>query len=80
MFQFILIVAGGDGVDVVNSHDMQYLICQFSISPVYFKVSNDRILDPAAGSGNLICSAINVFNVSASALKANDINKKLNIK
>lgn len=36
-----------------------------------------KICDPAAGSGNLICSAINVFNVSASALKANDINKKL---
>lgn len=38
---------------------------------------NKKICDPAAGSGNLICSAINVFNVDASCLKANDINKKL---
>ena len=36
-----------------------------------------KICDPAAGSGNLICSAIGVFNVDASRLKANDINKKL---
>lgn len=36
-----------------------------------------KICDPAAGSGNLICSAINVFNVDASSLKANDVNEKL---
>ncbi len=38
---------------------------------------NSKICDPAAGSGNLICSAIPSFNVSASTLKANDVNKKL---
>lgn len=36
-----------------------------------------KICDPAAGSGNLICAAINAFHVDASALKANDINQKL---
>lgn len=36
-----------------------------------------KICDPAAGSGNLICSAINVFNIDASSLKANDVNEQL---
>lgn len=56
MFQFILIVAGGDSVDVVNSHDMQYLICQFSISPVNFKVSNGRISKKAVCSLLFVCN------------------------
>lgn len=38
---------------------------------------NKKICDPAAGSGSLICSAIKVFNIDATRLKANDINKKL---
>ncbi len=36
-----------------------------------------KICDPAAGSGNLICSAINVFHVDAARLKANDVNDRL---
>lgn len=36
-----------------------------------------KICDPAAGSGNLICSSINIFNVEPNQLKANDINPKL---
>ena len=36
-----------------------------------------KICDPAAGSGNLICSAINAFQAPASSLKVNDINPKL---
>ena len=36
-----------------------------------------KICDPAAGSGNLISSAIDVFNLSANQILANDCNPKL---
>lgn len=36
-----------------------------------------QICDPAAGSGNLISSAINVFGINADQIVANDINPKL---
>jgi type I restriction-modification system DNA methylase subunit len=36
-----------------------------------------RICDPAAGSGSLICSSINVFNAKPNQLQANDCNPKL---
>lgn len=36
-----------------------------------------KICDPAAGSGNLITSAISIFGVAANQLIANDINPKL---
>lgn len=39
--------------------------------------ANDCVCDPAAGSGNLISSAIDVFNVEPHQIKANDINKQL---
>ena len=54
-----------------------------SLASVLAKMSNgvlstgQKICDPAAGSGNLICSAINVFNVKSNDIKVNDINKKL---
>ena len=54
-----------------------------SLASVLAKMSNGalpvgkKICDPAAGSGNLICSAINVFNVKSNEIKVNDINKKL---
>lgn len=38
---------------------------------------NKKICDPAAGSGNLISSAISIFNLSANQIIANDSNKKL---
>lgn len=38
---------------------------------------NDYICDPAAGSGNLISAAIDVFQVEPYQIKANDINKQL---
>ena len=38
---------------------------------------DDFICDPAAGSGNLITSAIDVFNISPRQIKANDSNEKL---
>ena len=41
-------------------------------------ISNGKqICDPAAGSGNLISSAINVFGIKANQIVANDINPKL---
>ena len=41
-------------------------------------ISDDEyICDPAAGSGNLISSAIEIFNVLPKQIKANDINEKL---
>lgn len=36
-----------------------------------------QICDPAAGSGNLISSAINIFRIDADQIVANDINPKL---
>ncbi len=36
-----------------------------------------KICDPAAGSGSLLCSAIDVFHVQPEQLMANDENKKL---
>ena len=39
--------------------------------------AEDYICDPAAGSGNLISAAIEVFNVAPSQIKANDINEQL---
>ncbi len=39
---------------------------------------NDIVMDPAAGSGSLLCAAINVYdNIQPSQLMANDINRKL---
>ena len=38
---------------------------------------NEKLCDPAAGSGNLISSAIGVFNISSSQIVVNDINSKL---
>lgn len=38
---------------------------------------NDKLCDPAAGSGNLISSAISEFNLSPNQIIANDINKQL---
>ena len=38
---------------------------------------DEYICDPAAGSGNLISSAIEIFNVLPKQVKANDINEKL---
>ena len=38
---------------------------------------DEYICDPAAGSGNLLSSAIEVFNVLPKQIKANDINEKL---
>ena len=40
-------------------------------------IGGDRICDPAAGSGNLISSAISVFNLSPNQIIANDWNPKL---
>ena len=40
-------------------------------------LEDDRICDPAAGSGNLISSAINVFNLSPNQIIVNDWNPKL---
>ena len=54
-----------------------------SLAAVLAKVSNGalangkKICDPAAGSGNLICSSINIFNAEPNQLIANDINPKL---
>lgn len=40
--------------------------------------AEQKIMDPAAGSGNLLCAAVNVFeNIQPSQLIANDINKNL---
>ena len=39
--------------------------------------SGEYICDPAAGSGNLISSAIEVFSVAPNQVKANDINERL---
>jgi Type I restriction-modification system methyltransferase subunit len=39
--------------------------------------SDECICDPAAGSGNLISSAIEIFNVAPKQIKANDINERL---
>lgn len=39
--------------------------------------TNNYICDPAAGSGNLIKSAIEIYNVEPNRIKVNDINKKL---
>ena len=38
---------------------------------------NKKLCDPAAGSGNLLSSAIEIFNLQASQIIANDINPKL---
>lgn len=38
---------------------------------------NKKICDPAAGSGNLLSSAIEIFNLQANQIIANDINPKL---
>ena len=38
---------------------------------------NDYICDPAAGSGNLLSAAIDIFRVEPYQIKANDINKQL---
>lgn len=54
-----------------------------SLAAVLAKISNGplsagkKICDPAAGSGNLICSSINIFNAEPNQLIANDINPKL---
>lgn len=41
-------------------------------------ISNGKtIFDPAAGSGNLISSAINVFGVKGNQIMANDVNSRL---
>lgn len=54
-----------------------------SLAAVLAKMSNGalangkKICDPAAGSGNLICSSINIFNAEPNQLIANDINPKL---
>lgn len=54
-----------------------------SLAAVLAKISNGllpegkKICDPAAGSGNLICSSINIFNAEPNQLVANDINPKL---
>jgi len=37
----------------------------------------EKVCDPAAGSGNLICSAIDAFSLQPDQVVANDINKKL---
>lgn len=37
----------------------------------------DKICDPAAGSGNLLSSAIDVFNLSVNQIVANDVNSQL---
>lgn len=39
--------------------------------------SNEKICDPAAGSGNLLSSAIEIFNLQANQIIANDVNPKL---
>ena len=40
--------------------------------------ANEKIMDPAAGSGSLICASLNVFNnITPSQIVANDINDKL---
>lgn len=38
---------------------------------------NKHICDPAAGSGNLLSSAIEIYNLNPTQIKANDINLKL---
>ena len=38
---------------------------------------NDKLCDPAAGSGNLISSAIDVFKITSNQIIVNDINPKL---
>ena len=54
-----------------------------SLASVLAKKSNgmlevgQKICDPAAGSGNLICSAIGIFNAHPNDIKANDVNAKL---
>uniref|UniRef100_UPI0040573925 BpuSI family type II restriction endonuclease n=1 Tax=Agathobacter sp. TaxID=2021311 RepID=UPI0040573925 len=54
-----------------------------SLAAVLAKMSNGalsagkKICDPAAGSGNLLCSSINIFNAEPNQLIANDINPKL---
>lgn len=40
-------------------------------------VGNKKLCDPAAGSGNLLSSAIDIFNLQANQIIANDINPKL---
>jgi type I restriction-modification system DNA methylase subunit len=37
----------------------------------------ENIFDPAAGSGNLLTSALDVYNISPRQIKANDVNIKL---
>ncbi len=39
--------------------------------------SNKYLCDPAAGSGNLLSSAIEIFNLRANQIIANDVNSKL---
>ncbi len=40
--------------------------------------SNQKLMDPAAGSGSLLCAATNVFSdITPSQLVANDVNKNL---
>jgi len=39
--------------------------------------TTEYICDPAAGSGNLISSAVSAYNISPTQIKANDINERL---
>ncbi len=38
---------------------------------------NEKVCDPAAGSGNLLSSAIDIFNLNVNQIVANDINPQL---
>lgn len=39
--------------------------------------TSEKVCDPAAGSGNLLSSAIDIFNLTANQIVANDINPQL---
>ena len=71
-----------DVVSDNNSHkgevptDIELARIASLLADLHCKVKPKKICDPAAGSGNLMMSALEIFNVQPNQIKVNDINKK----
>lgn len=63
--------------EVATDPELARLVCVLAKMEHGELTPGKKICDPAAGSGSLICSAIDVFHVQPGQLMANDVNKKL---
>lgn len=63
--------------EVPTDLELGTLVAELAKSVSGELTESDKLCDPAAGSGNLISSAIDVFNLSSNQIIVNDVNPKL---